>query len=518
MKIILKIFFDLLYFISNVRIKFERLFHFERKNVKGGEKMKKQAFNPYLPSYEYIPDGEPHVFGDRVYLYGSHDKFDGNNFCLLDYVCWSAPVTDLSDWRKEGTTLTKTQDPENPKGKYHLFAPDVCKGPDGRYYMYYFTSFNNKLCVAVCDTPAGKYEFLDFVHYPDGTPLGEKKDDIFQFDPSVYTENGKVYLYSGFCPSKLQPHLSWGRRISKNGPICAELLGDMVTVIGKPKFIGVKCLSNSKGTPYEGHEFFEASSMRKIKDKYYFIYSSFLGHELCYAIGDAPDGEFAYGGTIVSIGDVGLRGIKGVKDAENYLGNTHGSLIEINGKYYVFYHRQTNGHCFSRQGCAEEIKIEEDGSIRQVEITSCGLNGGPLSDHAKYEAGIAAILKSPKGGKFYLMFKDRSRPYITQTGSDRERDPEQYIAHISDGTVIGYKYFMFATATKIVVSVRGNASGELIVSNADGGNPIAKLQVSLSKGKITKLESPLHSKKGRQALFFTYRGTGTLDLFSFELN
>jgi len=37
--------------------------------------MKNQAFNPYLPCYEYIPDGEPHVFGDRVYIFGSHDKF-----------------------------------------------------------------------------------------------------------------------------------------------------------------------------------------------------------------------------------------------------------------------------------------------------------------------------------------------------------------------------------------------------------------------------------------------------------
>ena len=49
--------------------------------------MKKQVFNPYLPSYEYVPDGEPHVFGDRVYIYGSHDCFDSNEFCANDYVC-----------------------------------------------------------------------------------------------------------------------------------------------------------------------------------------------------------------------------------------------------------------------------------------------------------------------------------------------------------------------------------------------------------------------------------------------
>lgn len=51
--------------------------------------MKKQAFNPYLPSWEYIPDGEPYVFGDRVYVYGSHDYFNGYVFCMGDYVCWS---------------------------------------------------------------------------------------------------------------------------------------------------------------------------------------------------------------------------------------------------------------------------------------------------------------------------------------------------------------------------------------------------------------------------------------------
>lgn len=65
--------------------------------------MKQQVYNPYLPLYECIPDGEPHVFGDRVYIYGSHDKEGGETFCMLDYTTYSAPVTDLSDWRCEGT-------------------------------------------------------------------------------------------------------------------------------------------------------------------------------------------------------------------------------------------------------------------------------------------------------------------------------------------------------------------------------------------------------------------------------
>ncbi len=73
--------------------------------------MKKQAFNPYMPSWEYVPDGEPHVFGDRVYVYGSHDRFNGMAFCMNDYVCWSAPVTDLSEWKYEGVIWRKKNDP-----------------------------------------------------------------------------------------------------------------------------------------------------------------------------------------------------------------------------------------------------------------------------------------------------------------------------------------------------------------------------------------------------------------------
>ena len=111
-----------------------------------------QAFNPYLPSWEYIPDGEPYVFGDRVYVYGSHDKFNAPIFCVKDYVCWSAPVSDLSDWSC-GVIFRKDQDPMNKWGIRLLFAPDVARGPDGRYYLYYAYDFLGAIGVAVCDTP-----------------------------------------------------------------------------------------------------------------------------------------------------------------------------------------------------------------------------------------------------------------------------------------------------------------------------------------------------------------------------
>ena len=73
--------------------------------------MKTQCHNPYLPLCEHIPDGEPHVFGDRLYIFGSHDMENGNEFCELDYVSWSAPVCDLSDWRYEGSSTEKIRIP-----------------------------------------------------------------------------------------------------------------------------------------------------------------------------------------------------------------------------------------------------------------------------------------------------------------------------------------------------------------------------------------------------------------------
>ena len=404
----------------------------------------KQAFNPYLPSYEYIPDGEPHLFDGRVYVYGSHDKFDGASFCLNDYVAWSAPADDLADWRYEGVIFRRGQDPDGKPGIMNaMYAPDVCRGPDGRYYLYYFIGYRGLISVAVCDTPAGSYEFLGHVRYPDGTLLG-KKGEPLQFDPGVFADDdGKIYLYTGFGPVRYPAFLLGGHRPSAHGAMGFELERDMLTLKSGPAYIGVKGRPEGKGTPYEGHEFFEASSLRKFGGRYYFIYSSFRGHELCWAVSDSPLSGFEYGGTLVSNGDVGLGGIT-ERDALNYLGNTHGSVIEIGGKYYVFYHRHTNRHAFSRQACAERISFE-DGRFTQAELTSCGLNGGPLEGRGEYEARIACGLYSRSGSYFSGVMKKPKgkRPYFTQSGKDRDCDPDQYIANFREGSTALFRYFSF---------------------------------------------------------------------------
>ena len=479
--------------------------------------MKKQAFNPYLPSYEYVPDGEPYVFGKRVYVYGSHDKFNGTYFCQNDYVCWSAPVDDLSNWNYEGVIYKKIQDPMGRTGNRLLFAPDVQQGTDGRYYLYYAFDFLGVMSVAVCDSPAGKYEFYGHVRYKDGTLLGDHEGDGFQYDPGVLVDDdGKVYLYSGFCPVNFPWKLRGVEEKTIKGGMVIELEADMITVKEEPKYIFPFKL-NGKGTSFEGHEFFEASSMRKIGNTYYFVYSSFNGHELCYATSKSPNSGFEYGGTIISNGDIYLNGRTG-DEALNYTGTNHGSIIEINGKWYVFYQRQTNRNQFSRQGCAEEIQIESDGSIKQVEMTSCGLNGGPLMGKGEYPAYIACNLMSSTGAIRYEIGQeiDESHPFFTQEGEDREDNPNQYIANLTNEAIAGFKYFNIDNVSEIAVKVRGTGKGELYLSTTIGGEPVAQIPIFPAREWVI-YKAPVFINTGVNALYFTFDGEGAIDLFSFNL-
>ena len=148
----------------------------------------------------------------------------------------------------------------------------------------------------------------------------------------------------------------------------------MLTLKAPPKRIA--------DTPdFKGHAFFEGSSIRKIGDTYYFIYSSQKNQELCYATSSCPDRDFRYGGTLVSNGDVCCCGRK-EDERCNATGTTHGSMECIGGQWYVFYHRLTHGSDYSRQMCAEPLIVRPDGSVAQAEMTSRGLNGGDLPGKA----------------------------------------------------------------------------------------------------------------------------------------
>lgn len=477
--------------------------------------MKKQAYNPYLPSYEYVPDGEPRVFGNRVYVYGSHDRFGGDRFCEGDYVCWSAPVDDLGDWRYEGVIYPANRDPINPEGKMQLFAPDAVRGPDGRYYLYYSLNGSTVVSVAVCDTPAGDFQFYGYVQRPDGTPYGAREGDVSSFDPGVLVDGEQVYLYTGFAPGPgwLYDMLSQSHR-RMEGAYCTQLEPDMKTVRREPVLIAPSVWREA-GTGFEGHAFFEASSIRKIGERYYFVYSSILSHELCYAVSQRPNGDFRFGGTLVSIGDLGLDGNR---EAVNYTGNTHGGMVELGGQWYIFYHRQTNKQCCARQGCAEPITICPDGSIPQVEVTSCGLNGGPLAGTGCYEARIACNLgfREPSFGYIAAHEPDTLHPYFTQSGCDREGSPDQYIANMSQGAWCGFKYFDFHGQTSMTVTTRGTGNGELLVSTGRKEPPFARIPIAPSESwSESRISFP--ALQGTLPLFFTFQGKGAMDFQSFEV-
>lgn len=483
--------------------------------------MKKQVFNPYLPSWEYIPDGEPHVFGDRVYVYGSHDYFNGNVFCLGDYVCYSAPVTDLTDWKYEGVIYEKTTEEMTKDGHMCLYAPDVTQGPDGRYYLYYVYDKVGFVSVAVCDTPAGKYKFYGHVHYKDGTLLGNRKGDMPQFDPGVITEGDKTYMYTGFCGNHMKDRI---------GAMATVLDKDMLTIIEEPVIIApgdcysdvskpvkTECpykqdsIENWKG--YKNHEFFEAPSIRKIGDTYYFVFSSAVMHELCYATSKNPTSCFEYKGVIVSNVDLHIDSYKPADMPTAYGANNHGGFEVINGEYYMFYHRHTNGTWYSRQGCAEKIKINPDGTIDQVEITSCGLNNGPLEAKGEYPAYIACNLFLAKNPVMYI--KGKTEPLITQEGRDGDQELG-FIDNVQDSTTIGFKYFDFKDAKSVGITIRGYCHGTYEVKTSLDGEPVGKIEIE-SQNIWHKYTIDVKIPDGVHPLYLVFTGSGNHQLKCIEL-
>ena len=486
--------------------------------------MKRQVFNPFLPLNEYIPDGEPHVFGDRVYLYGSHDKEGGETFCMLDYTVYSAPVNDLTNWRYEGVIYKASQDPDY-KNRPYMYAPDVVRGNDGRYYLFYCMSraygkggYFGPISVAVSDTPAGKYEFLGYVHYPDGRPM--KK--FICFDPGVINDNGIIRIYYG-TQMDYEQKSNWqndknivekememfnksreeilNTEGSVMGPCMVVVDDDMLTVKEEPKHI---IPYETRGTSFEEHPFFEASSIRKIGNMYYFVYSSKQNHELCYATSKYPDRDFTFGGSIVSNGDVGING-REEQDRLNMTGTTHGSIENINGQWYVFYHRLTHKSDYSRQACAEKIVLENDGSIKQVEITSCGLNDGPLIANGEYPAVIACNITNGNMPHGCNSIYTDSFPNVTNHGE------EHFIGEISNETLIGYKYFYFNDVKNLSVLIKATGNGTLIAYSDIEQTEIARFEIS-PVSDWTQLTEDIFIEKGIYPLYFVYKGTGIIEL------
>lgn len=475
----------------------------------------KQSLNPYLPLYEYIPDGEPHVFEGRAYIYGSHDVFRAWNFCEGDYVTYSAPTDDLSSWRYEGVIYPrKNDDPLSRGGRNVFYAPDVTRGTDGKYYLFYSYAWSSVISVAVSSSPKGPFVYLGHVHYKDGQEYGMRKKDPFAFDPAIFVDDdGRIYLYSGFGALKFFPQIPVGHH--PEGGFAMELEKDMLTIKGEPKKI--MDLPGKDPDIEKGHGFFEASSMRKINGIYYFVYSSLNGHELCYATSSSPMGPFKYGGVIISNGDVGYHGRK-EKDAIYPLGNNHGGILMVGDDHYIFYHRHTNYTNTDRQAMAEKIRILPDGSVPQVEKTSMGPCGIPLGK-GTYRSSICSTLV-PKGGNVFYPyirppFFSLSKTYISQKEKSGIRKESQYIHNVKDDTLIGYKYFNLVGCKRITLSAEGRFSGYVLFStDEEEKNPI-RVPVVLKKGKKSQIVIPLGKTGSKDGLFFRFCGKGHFDFDTF---
>ncbi len=434
--------------------------------------------NPYMPLWEHIPDGEPYVFEDpdqpgkyRVYVYGSHDNIV-TNYCGRDQVVWSASVDSLNNWRYDGVILVVDK---NAKGEPFdsagtadvLFAPDVTMATDanGKKTYYLFpndqTGFRNGL-IAKSDRPDGPFEVCNW-----NAENPNQVNGVLQFDPAVFVDDdGRVYGYWGFERSYAAEFDPTTMATVKPG---TEIVEDMIS-----------------GRYQEGKfRFFEASSIRKIKDKYVFIYSRFTeegefglpmsNYTLAYAYSDNPLGPWTYGGTIID-----GRGRE--KDEQGNViasatpdGNTHGSICEINGKWYVFYHRQTGTDEYARQAMVAPIEVKvEEGKGGKVEIsegeyTSEGFALNGLNPLERHSAGIACWYTGPKpathewpNNTFYGSYVAAGYGYATQAENDQVKDAtatwepkEKYehpydlryntndVVNNTDGSIVGYKYFNF---------------------------------------------------------------------------
>lgn len=409
--------------------------------------------NPILPLWEYIPDGEPRVFGDRVYIYGSHDRAGSDSFCDYKLKVWSAPICDLNSWQCNGDSFHTRGDFDHDSDTaewtdHELYAPDVvCK--DGKYYLYAYI-VGSKGCVGVSDRPEGPFRLLSKYKY-DESDAGD--EGIFNDAGVLVDDDGRVYIYYGYERSHM----------NEINP------GNMFEIIKgsyKPDIIPA---GNNDD------DFFEASSPRKIGGRYYLIYSPRKGSRLFYAVADNPCGPFKRMGYIIDNG-VDYPG-----------GNNHGSLCCINGQWYIFYHRMTNGTIMSRRACVERIEISSDGTIEPVEMTSLGFEKS-LDPYKVTPAELACVLK---GGCFITEKSSFSRP----------------VTNIKTGSVIGYRYFDFGNdfsgkTMEICLNVSGSGCSSTVRIFIDGyenGEEIGVCRVGMHDGEY---KGRIKCVTGRHAVFF----------------
>ncbi len=494
------------------------------------------AQNPYLPLWEHLPDGEPRVFEDpdnpgkkRAYIIGSHDV-TYSAYCGPDIRMWSAPVENLGQWRDEGPIFSWFVN-----GQWDtMFAPDLVETVDrttGKktYWLYPHSRGRNRVAM-VCkgDRPNGPFKPVNLTE--DGTRC--LPGSLIDFDPSVFIEKitdksdkdyntgYRAYVFYGFQHStacELDQNTMYSQRPG------TELIDPFIPASSRDGKLLDKAGSEYKAL-YKGQNpldfnFFEASSIRQVGNKYVMVFSGYSGQEyglgntnsaLRYAYGDSPLGPWRSGGVLVDSRGVVLNEDGSRLITTNAAHNTHGSLQEINGQWYVFYHRPPRGFGNARQAMVAPVKIEWDkkpvakgGQVRitgydpfaknnewtakaadgnaytGAEVTSEGFQIFGLPPYQYYSAGIACFMYGPNANSWMQDNHD-----VWNNSMD--------LAGIQNGGIIGFKYFGFgglAQDTKGCKAFEGTRKGDntyLLLNLIHSGKGAFKIHVKLDdpwKGK-----------------------------------
>ncbi len=470
------------------------------------------AQNPYLPLWEHLPDGEPRVFEDpdnpgkyRAYIIGSHDV-TYTAYCGPDIRMWSAPVEDLSQWRDEGPIFTWFVN-----GQWDtMYAPDlvetVDKATGKKIYWLYPHSRGWRRVPMVCkgDRPDGPFTPVNLT--ADGTQC--LPGSLIDFDPSVFIETitnkkdkdfdkgYRAYVFYGFQHStacELDQNTMYSKREG------TELIDPFIPASSADGRLLDKAGSEYKAL-YQGQNpldfnFFEASSIRQVGNKYVMVFSGYSGKEyglgntnsaLRYAFGDSPLGPWRSGGVLVDSRGVVVGEDGGKLITTNAGHNTHGSLQEINGQWYVFYHRPPRGFGNARQAMVAPVKITWDkkpvakGGVVKItgydpyaknnewvaaaadgntytgaEVTSEGFQIFGLPPYNYYSAGYACFMYGPNSNNWMQDNHD-----VWNNSMD--------LAGIQNGGIIGFKYFGFGGLdkdTKGVKAFEGIKKGDNVKLN-----------------------------------------------------
>lgn len=330
----------------------------EQKTTTKEEKNKKEYISQPLVSHIYTADPSAHVFNGRIYIYPSHDTATGtpedelgSHFNMMDYHILSMD----SVGRKVTDHGVALHLKDIPWAGRQLWAPDAAFA-NNTYYLYFPVKDKQdvfRIGVATSDKPEGPFK-------AETQPI----KGSYSIDPAVFKDDdGSFYMYfGGIWGGQLQrwnhnKYDSAGKLRQRDDPAIlpriAKLNKDMKSFAEPVKEIKIIDKDGRLFTEKESDKrFFEAAWMHKYKSKYYFSYSTGDTHFINYATGDNPYGPFIYQGVV-------LQPVEGWTN--------HHSIVEIKGKWKLFYHDvQLSGKTHLRNAKVADLIHNEDGSIQPV--------------------------------------------------------------------------------------------------------------------------------------------------------